>query len=245
MRYYNKVLICRVAFNNLKSFLEKKQASDQVFDEIQPATLNNHLKKLLPGLTAKVFRTFNASVILDNELKKNSPTKQDTIDAKNLFYQQANKQVAILCNHQKTLSKQQELGMERNDELITEMEQQLVFLQDLKSKLVAFGNVEVCVTIPENFTNLFKENEKDKITLTKCESKIASLEKKIATSRSKQLVKKDTATVALGTSKLNYLDPRITVAYCKRTEFPLSKVFSSTMITKFPWSLAAEENFDF
>jgi DNA topoisomerase-1 len=31
-------------------------------------------------------------------------------------------------------------------------------------------------------------------------------------------VKEDLKTVALGTSKINYMDPRITIAWCKRNE---------------------------
>lgn len=38
--------------------------------------------------------------------------------------------------------------------------------------------------------------------------------------------KEDLKTVALGTSKINYLDPRITVAWCKRHEVPIEKVSS-------------------
>ncbi|KAG9392725.1 C-terminal topoisomerase domain [Carpediemonas membranifera] len=44
-------------------------------------------------------------------------------------------------------------------------------------------------------------------------------------------------TVALGTSRLNYLDPRITVAWCRREGFPITKVFNKTLLTKFPWVL--------
>lgn len=36
--------------------------------------------------------------------------------------------------------------------------------------------------------------------------------------------KEDLKTVALGTSKINYMDPRITVAWCKRNEVPIEKV---------------------
>lgn len=36
--------------------------------------------------------------------------------------------------------------------------------------------------------------------------------------------KEDLKTVALGTSKINYMDPRITVAWCKRHEVPIEKV---------------------
>ena len=39
--------------------------------------------------------------------------------------------------------------------------------------------------------------------------------------------KEDTKTVALGTSKINYLDPWITVAWCKRHEVPIEKVRSN------------------
>lgn len=36
--------------------------------------------------------------------------------------------------------------------------------------------------------------------------------------------KEDMKTVALGTSKINYMDPRITVAWCKRHNVPIEKV---------------------
>lgn len=37
-------------------------------------------------------------------------------------------------------------------------------------------------------------------------------------------IKEDLKTVALGTSKINYLDPRISVAWCKRHDVPIEKV---------------------
>lgn len=43
-------------------------------------------------------------------------------------------------------------------------------------------------------------------------------------------IKEDLKTVALGTSKINYLDPRITVAWCKRHEVPIEKVYSWDII---------------
>lgn len=36
--------------------------------------------------------------------------------------------------------------------------------------------------------------------------------------------KEDMKTVALGTSKINYMDPRITVSWCKRHDVPIEKV---------------------
>ena len=45
--------------------------------------------------------------------------------------------------------------------------------------------------------------------------------------------KEDMKTVALGTSKINYMDPRITDAWCKRHDVPIEKVYSKKAST---WS---------
>jgi DNA topoisomerase I len=44
------------------------------------------------------------------------------------------------------------------------------------------------------------------------------------------MTKEDLKTVALGTSKINYLDPRISVAWCKRHEVPIEKVWTSSLV---------------
>ena len=48
--------------------------------------------------------------------------------------------------------------------------------------------------------------------------------KKIDKVKLNMQTKDDMKTIALGTSKINYLDPRITVAWCKRHEVPIEKV---------------------
>lgn len=47
--------------------------------------------------------------------------------------------------------------------------------------------------------------------------------------------KDENKSVALGTSKINYMDPRISVAWCKRCEVPIDKVFAKTLRDKFNW----------
>merc|ERR1719362_740752 len=89
---------------NLTQFCKGKSKNEQVFDLITPTELNKHLSSIMPGLTAKVFRTYNASETLQNQLPKAEdvkklPTPQDKIVA----YNEANRTVAILCNHQREL----------------------------------------------------------------------------------------------------------------------------------------------
>jgi len=46
-------------------FYPGKSKTDDLFDELDTSKLNTHLKELMAGLTAKVFRTYNASITLD------------------------------------------------------------------------------------------------------------------------------------------------------------------------------------
>lgn len=46
-------------------FYPGKSKTDDLFDELDTSKLNAHLKELMAGLTAKVFRTYNASITLD------------------------------------------------------------------------------------------------------------------------------------------------------------------------------------
>lgn len=64
------------------------QTNDLLFSEINPTILNRYLNKMLPNLTAKVFRTMKASSIFECNL-------QNDIQS----FRIANKKAASVCNH--------------------------------------------------------------------------------------------------------------------------------------------------
>uniref|UniRef100_A0A6T8PCF5 DNA topoisomerase 1 n=1 Tax=Hemiselmis andersenii TaxID=464988 RepID=A0A6T8PCF5_HEMAN len=219
-------------FKNMERLVRKsdngkaKKPTDDVFDELTTSTLNQYLKELMPGLTAKVFRTFNASFTLDQELyrledhpRKKEFMKTDTTQLK--FYNDANYQVAVLCNHSRAVSKTFDTQMEKMDEKKDEI------VKDLTAAKKSLKD---------------KGADKEKI-----KKKIQQLEERISKHETQKEIKQKLAGVALGTSKLNYLDPRITVAWCKKFgDFNLSKVFNKTLQTKFKWAIdEADENFRF
>ena len=74
---------------------------------------------------------------------------------------------------------------------------------------------------------------------------ITSKKQQIAKAEINARVKDDLKTVALGTSKINYLDPRISVAWCKRNEVPIEKIFNKSLVTKFSWAMDVEPDFRF
>lgn len=104
IRYYNEVPVEKRVFKNLELFMENKKDSDDLFDRLNTQTLNEHLKDLMPGLTAKVFRTYNASITLQRQLDELTDGDA-TVPEKILAYNRANRAVAVLCNHQRAVPK--------------------------------------------------------------------------------------------------------------------------------------------
>lgn len=69
----------------------------------------------MPGLTAKVFRTYNASYTMSNLLQSLDPKqhKNLTVNEKVKLYNDCNREVAILCNHKRTVGASHEQAMEK------------------------------------------------------------------------------------------------------------------------------------
>jgi DNA topoisomerase-1 len=57
--------------------------------------------------------------------------------------------------------------------------------------------------------------------------------------------KDENKAVSLTTAKINYMDPRITVAWCKQNEVMIEKVFATTLRDKFPWAMGVEMGWEF
>ena len=58
-------------------------------------------------------------------------------------------------------------------------------------------------------------------------------------------LKEQNKNVSLTTSRINYMDPRITIAFSNRTGLDIKRVFSSAIIVKFPWAMDCGPNYKF
>ncbi|XP_059453179.1 DNA topoisomerase 1 alpha-like [Corylus avellana] len=232
IRYENTVEVELPVYKAIMQFQHGKRGSDDLFDQLDTSKLNAHLKELMPGLTAKVFRTFNASITLDEML--NRGTKDGDVAEKIVVYQHANKEVAIICNHQRTVSKSHSQQMSRLTEKISELQG---LLKELKTDLDrAKKGKPPLKSADGKRRNLAPEAIEKKIAQTN--AKIEKMERDMKT-------KEDLKTVALGTSKINYLDPRITVSWCKRHEVPIEKIFNKSLLAKFCWAMDVDPDFRF
>lgn len=106
MRYLNTIPVEKIVYELLQSFSRAKKPADDIFDRVNPGKLNDFLKEFMEDLSAKVFRTYNASVTLQDELERIAD--EPTPEARVKFYNDCNRKVAILCNHQKAVSKNHE-----------------------------------------------------------------------------------------------------------------------------------------
>ncbi|KAK0195611.1 DNA topoisomerase I [Armillaria mellea] len=306
IRYYNQVPVDPQVFKNIRIFKENKEDEDALFDRVNTSSLNKHLTSEMKGLTAKVFRTYNASITFQQLLdEKEHELKNATLQEKLNAYNHANRQVAILCNHQRAAPKTHDQSMEKmkykyrslkyermkirhalfalddkykskdkyaddesdlDDDWITTHEESMrdkdiekaekKFEKD-NEKLVEDGKEPHDQAVLDNrikaikdeYKRLAKERgtrkAKTNKTAEKLEEAIEKLGQKIKAFKL-QMVDRDAGKeVALGTSKINYLDPRITAAWCKTHEVPIEKLFSKTLVTKFPWALEADADWKF
>ena len=138
IRFYDEVEVDQQVFKNLKIFKKApKKEGDEIFDRLTTSALNKHLSSYMQGLTAKVFRTYNASWTMSNLLKEMKAT--GTIPEKVKAYNDANRKVAILCNHKRTVAAGHAGSIEKMEDKINGLRYQQwrlkMMMLDLEPKL--------------------------------------------------------------------------------------------------------------
>ncbi|XP_074997163.1 DNA topoisomerase I, mitochondrial isoform X2 [Calonectris borealis] len=231
IRYYNKVSVEKLVFKNLQLFMKNKDPADDLFDRLNTSILNRHLQSLMDGLTAKVFRTYNASITLQEQLKALT-NSEDNVAGKLLSYNRANRAVAILCNHQRSTPKTFEKSMQNLQTKIDAKKQQVEEAQqELKKAEDEFEDTK---------------DAKAEANVEKKKKLLKRLEEQLAKLNVQATDKEENKQIALGTSKLNYLDPRISIAWCKKFGVPIEKIYNKTQREKFAWAIdMADEDFEF
>ena len=244
MRYENTVSVDPHVYNNLKDFMKGKKEEEDLFDSINPSKLNEYFSGLMENLTAKVFRTFNASSTLDQELNATNLDQALSVEDKYKFYNDANKKVAILCNHQKTVNKDFDQRLEKQQKRVDEMEEYLGELKEhlklLKKGKRGYENKD---EIDEN--SVAKIKKRFPVTSDSTTEAISKMESKVHKEKLKLDERIETKNVSLGTSKINYNDPRISVSWCKRNSVPIERIFSKELRSKFTWAMVIEPTWRF
>ena len=104
VRWQKDVELPEQVVKNLKELMsQSSQSKPEIFEGIRSENVNGFLSTAVPGISAKVFRTYHASKIVDEYLKKEKVSKTDAADYKKYVATMANLQAAIVCNHKRKL----------------------------------------------------------------------------------------------------------------------------------------------
>lgn len=244
IRYQNTVEIEKRPFKNLKLFQcgpadkkghdTMKKAGTELFDRLKVQELNTYLQEQMDGLTAKVFRTYNASITLQRQLDEMSSAESfasETVPSKMLTYNRANRAVAVLCNHQRSIPKTFDASMGNLQKKIDERREQ-----------VAEAQAKLDEALGAKRGRSRKDSDSPEVEkLRKAHAKQVEMLDKLNVQATD---KEENKTIALSTSKLNYLDPRISIAWCKKHGVDVGKVFNKTQREKFQWAIDMVEGMD-
>ena len=219
IRYCKKIDVIKDVYNNLILFGKNKSKKDNLFDQINSSSVNEYLNFLMPGLTSKIYRTMNASFIFQKELDK------------------------LISN--------------KKIELYTDKEEKLNFLISIFNQ----ANTAVAVlcnhqkkNVSSNLDNIMNKlnislkellKKKNKYKELKDNDKLKKIINKIQIIKLKKELKLKMKNVSLGTSKQNYIDPRIIFAFIKRYDIPSDKIFSHQLLTRFNWATDVNINYRF
>jgi DNA topoisomerase-1 len=195
--------------NNLKRFMQGKKPSDPIFDGINSRKVNAFLQEIMPGLTAKVFRTCIATRVLQRHLSKAKVDKNSLETQKIYTARKANLEAAITCNHKKGIDPKNPAArkaLEKFEESITKKKEAIAKLK----------------------ADIASNNWKTELQQKRLEERVEKLQMQLA-------LQQETRDYNLGTSLRNYIDPRIMKAWLNYVELDWTKIYTSTLQRKFKW----------
>lgn len=136
-----------------------------------------------------------------------------TVPEKLLAYNRANRAVAILCNHQRAVPKTHGKSMENLREKIRAKREQI---KDCERELKVRFSYPINISSSKQLKHLQdikRGSAKGAIDKEKKKKQVERLKEQLSKLEIQETDKDENKTIALGTSKLNYLDPRISVAW--------------------------------
>jgi len=95
---------------------KKPSSKQEIFDGISSRHVNAYYSGILPGLSAKVFRTYLASREVAGYLREHDSIRASSPHAKLYHAKMANLKAAVMCNHKRTVPKTFARSLEKRRE---------------------------------------------------------------------------------------------------------------------------------
>jgi DNA topoisomerase I len=205
----------RSLYENLLFFMKGKQIRSQIFDGITSEKVNTFLRSIdpknVPGLTAKVFRTYIATKTVKEALL-NPPISvyRNSSEIEKIYVaKMANLRAAMTCNHKKGVDPKNPASKRILEKFETSIKKKQEAIESLNSQLEA-------------------KNWRTKLQKKRLEEKLDKLNIQLK-------LQKETSDYNLGTTLKNYIDPRVMAAWLRYIDLDSKKIYTSTLQRKFKW----------
>ncbi len=119
VRWLHTIRPPALVIENLKEFTRAKKKA-LLFEGVRSDRVNEFFGEIMPGLTAKVFRTYHASKAVQSYLDAAKIKREDDKFAKKTTAAMANLQAAIICNHKRKLPKNWDESMAKKEQRLTD-----------------------------------------------------------------------------------------------------------------------------
>ncbi len=122
VRWEKQIRLPEAVVENMQEFM--KTAESSIFEGVGSQKVSPFLDEVAPGVSAKVFRTYHATKVVDDLLNSSKVAKPDPEYEKKHVATMANLEAAVICNHKRKPPKKW------NESLARKMER----LEKLKAK---------------------------------------------------------------------------------------------------------------
>ena len=226
----------------------------QLFPDISSRNVNAYLSGLMPGLTAKVFRTHHATAAVQESLEKSKVTPGDPEYVKWAAATDANLEAAILCNHTKMYTGNWEARKARFEERLEKAHARVARyetrIEDLAQRLAAL-EVEASEKIETAKTALQREKrethyqkriERAQQRIVKAHEMLERAQNSAGKIEAQMRVAGQKRTWNLGTSLKSYIDPRVYYRWGQRVEYDvLERYYPKALRRRLDWIREASE----
>jgi len=122
-------------YDNLKELTKDKKPDIEIFHDITSRHVNAFFSKIVSGLTAKVFRTYLATNVVKEYLKKHDNIKSKSENEKIYHAKLANLEAARMCNHKRTIPKTFKDALQKKKDMIKKIDDTTPKTEKQKQKL--------------------------------------------------------------------------------------------------------------
>jgi len=254
VEWHKTLELPEVVRNNLKELIREARPSNtspdlpQLFPDISSRNVNSFLSRLMPGLTAKMFRTHHATEAVQKSLEESGITAADPEHHKWAAATEANIEAAILCNHTKTYTGDWEASKSRFEERLEkargrvaraeqrvgEATERLAALhrqaqQKIEAAQTPVQQEKVEAHYQKRIQRAEFQIEAARQTLERAQHAAEKTEVQMQAAGQKR-------TLNLGTSLKSYIDPRVYYRWGQQVNYDvLERYYPTKLRQKFAW----------